>query len=62
DPRRKEILYSHEYTRIHKIGGIYGTGYGFDHPWELVSGRWTFQLLYDKKILAELTFKVYNPD
>lgn len=61
DPARKEIVYGHEYTRNHKIGETYGTGYGFDHPWELVSGPWTFQLLYRKKILAELTFKVYNP-
>lgn len=61
DPNRDDILHSHQYTRIHKIGQIYGTGYGFDHPWELVSGTWTFQLFYKEKVLGEMAFEIFNP-
>lgn len=61
DPRNDNLLYSHEYIREHEIGEIYGTGYGFDHDWELVPGEWVFQLLYEGKILGEISFEVYKP-
>jgi len=61
DPRYDKPIFNHAYTQIHRIGEPNGTGYGFDHPWELVCGTWTFQLLYEGKILGEVSFEVYNP-
>lgn len=61
DPRYDKRIINHEYTRIHRIGEPNGTGYGFDHPWELVCGTWTFQLLYEGDILGEVSFEIYHP-
>ena len=61
DPRYEKPIFNHAYTQIHTIGEPNGTGYGFDHRWELVCGTWTFQLLYEGKILGEVSFEVYNP-
>ncbi len=60
DPMKPNVTYSHEYVGTHEIGHVYGTGYGFDHAWELVTGMWTFQLLYESKILGEISFEVYK--
>jgi hypothetical protein len=35
-------------------------GYKFEHPWELVPGKWSFQVWYEGKKLAEKTFTVYS--
>ena len=61
DPRHEKPLYHHAYAKTHEIGQVYGTGYGFDHEWELVEGTWTFQLFYENKMLGEVSFEVYNP-
>jgi hypothetical protein len=34
-------------------------GFSFDHPWELVPGKWTFQVFHDSKLLLEKTFEVH---
>ncbi len=60
DPMKPNVIYSHDYIGTHKIGLVYGTGYGFDHAWELVPGMWTFQLIYESKILGEISFEVYE--
>src|SRR5689334_9383763 len=36
-----------------RIGTESYVGYGFDHEWELVSGRWAIELWHDKKMLAQ---------
>ena len=61
DPRRDQVLYSHEDVREHEIGKVYGIGYGFDHDWELVPGKWTFEIFYEGNMLAEISFDVYQP-
>ena len=62
DPKKSEVIYSHNYIKLHEIGRSYGTGYGFDHPWELVPGTWTFQFFYKDEPLGEIVFEVYKPD
>ncbi len=36
-------------------------GYGFDEPWELVPGEWTFQIWHNDVRLAQKTFTVLPP-
>ncbi len=43
------------------IGAPRYVSYTFDHEWELVPGKWTIQVLYDGKIIAEKTFNVVAP-
>jgi len=38
------------------------TGYGFDHAYELVPGKWSIALWYDNKRLVEQTFEVIEPE
>jgi len=44
-----------------RIGHPRYTGYTFDSQWELVPGKWTIQVLFAKKVLAEKTFNVTVP-
>ena len=43
------------------IGEVTPTGFTFEHPWELVPGAWTVQVICDWKVLAEKTFNVMLP-
>lgn len=61
DPTKDRVLYSHDDTRAHEIGKVYAAGYGFDHDWELVTGKWTFEISYEGDVLAEISFEVYEP-
>ncbi len=36
--------------------------YGFDHSWELIPGKWKFQVKHKGNVLATQTFEVYTPD
>jgi Domain of unknown function (DUF3859) len=40
------------------IGEAEYTGFSFESRWELVPGRWTIQVVYDSKVVAEKTFDV----
>lgn len=40
------------------IGIVGYIGYGFDEPWELMRGIWTFQLFRGGRLLAEQNFTV----
>jgi len=33
-------------------------GFAFDHEWEIVPGKWTFQIFHDSKLLLERSFDV----
>ena len=35
-------------------------GYKFEHQWELVPGKWSFQIWYEGKKIAEKSFTVYD--
>lgn len=37
------------------------SGFTFDHPWELVPGTWTFQVLYRGRVEIEQRFEVSLP-
>lgn len=41
-----------------RIGTVSYSGYGFDHPWELVPGVWTFQMWHRNRKLAEIAFDI----
>jgi hypothetical protein len=43
------------------IGTPRYVSYTFDHEWELVSGKWTIQVLQDGRVIAEKTFDVVVP-
>lgn len=36
-------------------------GYRFDHRWEMAEGIWSFEVLYNGKVLTKQTFKVIVP-
>ncbi len=40
---------------------VFLNAYGFDYDWERAEGEWTFQVLYEGKVLAEKKFKVILP-
>jgi hypothetical protein len=61
DPRHEKPLFHNEYVKTHEIGTVYGTGYGFDHHWELVHGTWTFQLFYGEKCWARYPLRSIIP-
>ncbi len=61
DSKRGKIFYKSEYVNSLEIGKKWLKGYGFDEEWELVPGKWTFQLWHEDRKLAEKTFTVYRP-
>ncbi len=50
-----------EFPSRRPIGEVTPTGFTFEHPWELVPGRWTVQVFWDWKLVAEKTFTVMQP-
>ena len=47
-----------EWESPRPIGVPRYASYTFDHDWELVPGKWTIQVLFGGKVLAEKTFDV----
>lgn len=43
-----------------RIGVVGYIGYGFDEPWELMRGIWTFQLFQRGRLLAEQNFTIVD--
>lgn len=50
------------YTEVFsaRIGAVGYIGYGFDEPWELMRGIWTFQLFQRGRLLAEQNFTIVD--
>lgn len=46
---------------VKKIGKLTATGYLFNQTWEMVPGKWTFQIWIDGRKLAEKQFTVSLP-
>jgi hypothetical protein len=42
-------------------GGERYTGYSFDATYEIAEGEWTFQILYEGRLIGEQKFKVVVP-
>ena len=61
NPKTGNIFYSYEYELAKNIGEETYAGYSFDENWELIPGKWTFQIFYEGRKLAEKTFNVYKP-
>ena len=49
------------FSRDKKIGETAYAGYGFENDWEIVPGKWTFEVWYAGKKLAEESFTVTKP-
>lgn len=58
-----ETTYTRELNPIVRSdGSIAGfQGFGFDHPYEVVSGQWTIEVWYGDQKLAAKTFTVTKP-
>ena len=44
------------------VGGVTGTSFGFDDPWEVQPGDWTFNLILDGEVIASKTFVLTKPE
>jgi hypothetical protein len=42
-------------------GGDRYTGYSFDSSYEIAEGEWTFQILYEGRVIGEQKFKIVVP-
>ena len=61
NPRTKKAFGTSEYVASSETGKVLYSAYKFEKSWELVPGKWTFQIYYDGKKLLEHTFNVYEP-
>jgi hypothetical protein len=61
NPERDKAFTSSEYTTKRKIGYIGWLTYTFEKEWELVPGKYTFQIYYKGQKLLEKTFTAYLP-
>lgn len=60
DPKGHNYLESKD-TNFVEIGRPQLHGYGFDEDWELVPGKWVFEVWYKKAKLISKTFTVVEP-
>ncbi len=56
-PGKAAVLASPEVKNL-KIGVTTYTGYGIDETWEMVPGKWTFQIWVGNRKMAEQSFTV----
>ena len=61
NPQTNELFSFAESVYPINIGAHEFYGWIFEHEWELASGQYTFQILYNDKKLGEKTFTVYKP-
>lgn len=61
NPQTNELFSFAESVYPINIGAHEFYGWIFEHEWELASGQYTFQILYNDKKLGEKTFTVYMP-
>jgi hypothetical protein len=61
DPASGKTTDRDEWQNQTRIGYARYFGYTFDEPRELVPGKWTLQVIYDSKVVAEKTFEVVLP-
>ena len=58
NPATGQVYSQNEYTLQRNIGQKYTVGYGFDHEWEIIEGKWTIQLWHRDRKLAEKEFMI----
>jgi hypothetical protein len=61
DPASARSSETDDWESPRPIGMPRYVSYTFDRDWELVAGKWTIQVLFDGKVLAEKTFDVIAP-
>lgn len=54
--------YRESWTVPKPIGKITYDGFLFENDWELVPGKWTFQIFYDGRMLGERSFEIYRQE
>jgi hypothetical protein len=59
-PNEENRIFKYERKMKTKIGFYEFTGYTFDNIWETIPGKWSIQLWYDGKKLAEKQFSVHK--
>ena len=45
-----------------RVGATSYVGYGFDHPWELVTGTWSLEIWHGERLLIRQDFEIGAPD
>lgn len=58
NPNTHETTHRDEVIKTVALGGTRWTGYTMDDPWEVVPGRWTFEIWDGDRKLAEQNFTV----
>jgi hypothetical protein len=61
NPATRKTASRSEYDATATIGGTEYQDYGLDNAWEVVPGRWTMQIWYQGRKLAEQTFTIGKP-
>jgi Domain of unknown function (DUF3859) len=61
NPAKQTNSHRDEYTRTANIGKPAVDGYAINHSWERVHGRWTFEIWYGRRKLAEKSFTLVKP-
>ena len=60
NPAKEEIIHEEKYANKIKIGTSGYKGYVFEFDWETVPGKWTFEIFYKDKKLAEQSFIIFK--
>ena len=61
DPKVKSMMLRHEQQIDVAIGELDATLFTLEHDWELVPGKWIFELRQGDRLLASETFEVVKP-
>lgn len=61
NPDTGKIVTKEQWDAAVLIGTPSYKGYNFEHPEELVPGKWTWQIWYQGRLLAEQSFTVVKP-
>lgn len=56
NPETGEKRMTEQWPLIEKIGKMHFSGFTFDKDWEIVPGKWTIQVWYGGKVIAEKKF------
>lgn len=61
NPKTHRIVRRVEFVRNKIVGDVIDAGYAFENGWEIVPGRWRFELWYKNRELVEQSFIVRKP-
>lgn len=59
NPKKDKPSYSDEWVSSPSVGVRHYEGWIFEYEWETAPGKWTFEISYEGKKLAEKTFTIY---